>query len=244
MRVSKENVMIIKTNRALGIAIAAVMFAAVALGLTSVSGCASSDKPAPAAVPAAPPPQPVSLSQIKMELVEAKAQLQQTNDALNKLQKSSPGDAQANYNYFSEEYVKLQAKSDALAKRSEDLKKKAADYYAEWDKQVAVQNPELRRQAVQQKAQAEQAYSSIKSEMELARLAFNPYMSDLKDVGAYLKGNLNQGTLNSAAGLVEKANAGAKEVDGHLAAIIASVDKILAGQGQATPAAAVAPTVQ
>src|SRR5687768_2830876 len=120
-RAAKEQVMI-NTNRALGISLTATVFVAVALALATLSGCASK-KPAPAAAPAAaPPPKPVSLSQIKAELVESKAQIAQTTDALNKLQKSSPADAQANYNLFTEEYVKLQAKSDALAKRSADLK--------------------------------------------------------------------------------------------------------------------------
>jgi len=227
----------INTNRALRITLTTLVIAAGTLALASLSGCAS-DKPAPEPVaPPAPPPKPTSLSQIKSELLEAKSQLQLTNDSLNKLQKSSTADAETNYNRFTEEYLKLQAKADAVSKRSKDLKDRASAYYAMWNKQVEVENPELRRQAVQQKADAERIFNTINSEMELGRLSFQPYMANLKDAGNYLKGNLSPANLQSASGLVEKANTQAKEVDGHIAAIISSIDKITSATGEAGAAA-------
>jgi hypothetical protein len=226
----------IKTNRALRITFTTLVIAAGTLALASLSGCAS-DKPAPEpTAPPAPPPQPASLSQVKSELLEAKSQLQLTNDSLNKLQKSSTADAEANCNRFTEEYLKLQAKADAVSKRSKDLKDRASAYHAMWNKQADVQNPELRKQAVQQKADAERIYNTINSEMELARLSFQPYMANLKDVGNYLRGNLSPANLQSADGLVQKANGQAKEVDGHIGAIVSSIDKITSATGEGAAA--------
>jgi hypothetical protein len=170
--------------------------------------------------------------------MESKAQLSATNDSLNKLQKSSATDAQANYNAFSDQYLKMQAKADALSTRAKDLKDKAAAYQAMWNKQMEIDNPELRHSAVQQKAQAEQTFNNIKSEMDLARLSFDPYMSNLKDAGNYLRGNLTPANLNSVGDLVTKANGQAKEVNTHLDAIIAAVDKISAATGETVGAAA------
>ncbi len=227
----------INTNRALWITLTTLVIAAGTLALASLQGCAS-DKPAPEPVaPVAPPPKPTSLSQIKSELLEAKSQLQLTNDSLNKLQKSSTADAETNYNRFTEEYLKLQAKADAVSKRSKDLKERASAYHAMWNKQVEVENPELRRQAVQQKADAEQIFNTVNSEMELARLSFQPYMANLKDTGNYLRGNLSPANLASAGDLVQKANGQAKEVDGHIGAIVSSIDKITSATGEAAAAA-------
>jgi len=225
----------ISTNGALRISLTALALTVGALALVALQGCAS-EKPAPP--PAAPPPQPASLSQIKSELLEAKSQLQVTNDSLNKLQKSSATDAETNYNGFTEQYLKLQAKADAVSKRSKDLKDRASAYHAMWNRQVDVENPDLRRQAMQQKADAQRLYDTINSEMELARLTFQPYMSNLKDIGNYLRGNLSPANLASAGDLVQKANGQAKEVDGHIGAIIISIDKITSGTGEgAAPAA-------
>jgi Protein of unknown function (DUF2959) len=231
----------INTYRAMGISLTALALVVGALALASLPGCASDKKPEAAKPAPTPPPQPVSLTKIKSELVDAKSQLQLTNDSLNKLQKSSQADAQTNYNAFTEQYLKLQAKADAVSKRSKDLKERAASYRAIWDKQAQVDNPELRKQAMQQKADAEQVYNNIRNEMQLARLSFDPYMANLKDVGNYLRGNLTPANLTSVGDLVTKANGQAKEVDGHIAAIVTSIDKITTATGEGTAAAAAAP---
>jgi hypothetical protein len=225
----------IKMKHISGITLAVCMIACAA----ALSGC-KQDKPKPAPAPVAekPKPQPVGLGQIKSELLEAKTQIDATTASLNTLQKSAAADAQANYNKFTEEYLKMQAKADALKARSDDLKSKTAAYYATWNKQMEVANPELRSQALQQKVQAEQVFNSISSEMQLARISFDPYMANLKDVGNYLRGNLSPASLNSAGDLATKASAQAKNTNSHIDAIVANIDKMSAatGEGAATPA--------
>lgn len=204
--------------------------AMVGCGITVLVGCAS-EKRVPESAEA-PKPQPVSLAQIKSELLQTKTQLGVTTNSLNTLAKSSTADADANYNKFSEEYLKLQAKADFLKGRAQDLKAKSAAYYDLWNKQAEVENPELQRQALQQKADAEKVYSSIRNEMQLARNAFNPYMSNLKDVGNYLRGHLTPASLQSISGLVAKANDQAKEVNVHIDAIVGSIDKMSSATGE------------
>jgi len=221
-------------SRIIVVPLASVAFAVV---LAGIGGCGSSDKPA-AAAPAVkpvepPPPQPVSLSQIKSELLESKSQVQATSVSLTRLQQSTPADAQANFDAFKREYKQLQTRADAAKARADNLKKKASDYFAMWNKQVEVENPELRRQAAQQKVDAERTYNNIVSEMELTRLSFQPYVANLKDVGNYLNNNLSPGTLKSVGDLVQKATQQSTEVNTHIDAIVASVDKILTNTGEA-----------
>ncbi len=203
----------------------------VVSAIVALSGCAS-DKPKPAAAPPPPPPKPVTLGQIKSELLQTKTQIDTTSSALTTLHKSTPADAQANYKNFGDQYTKLQAMADAVRARAEDLKEKSAAYYAMWNKQVEVENPELRRQAVQQKADAERVFSSISSEMQLARIAFQPFMANLKDVGNYLNGNLTPANLSSISDLVTKSAGQAKEVNTHIDAIVSSIDKMVSATGE------------
>src|SRR5947209_2364793 len=134
--------------------------------------------PAPAAAPTGaapaptPPAKPVALSQIKSELIESKAQVQATTDSLNKLQKSPAADATANYNAYSEQYLKLKSKAESVKARAADLKTRASAYLANWNQQANVENPALRRQAIQQQADAEKLFNTITSEMELTRIEF------------------------------------------------------------------------
>jgi hypothetical protein len=66
-------------------------------------------------------------------------------------------------------------------------------------------------------------------------------MSNLADVGSYLKGNLSPATLNSISDLVARTTAPSKEVDTHIAAIVSGVDKIGSATGEAAPASGAAP---
>jgi hypothetical protein len=225
---------------AIGVAAAAALILpACAAGI--LGGCAS-EKPAPKAAPVeAPKPQPASLTTIKSEILNTKAQVQTTTEALNNLAGSSTDQAQANYNKFTEEYLKLKAKSEAVSARSADLKARTEAYYSMWNKQSEVDNPELRRQAIQQKADAEKIFSTINTELDLTRSSFQPYMSNLKDVGNYLKNNVTPANLKSVADLVTKTNAQAKEVGDHADHIVAEIDKITAATGETVAPSKAAP---
>jgi hypothetical protein len=188
----------------------------------------------------------VSLAQIRTELLDTKAQMQATTESLNKLHKSSPADAQANYDAYTGEYLKLKSKAAGVSTRAEEIKARASAYYAMWNKQAEVQNPELKRQALEQRASAERTYNEVVNELELTRMAFKPYMANLTDAGNYLRGQLTPASLGSITGLVTKTNDQSKEVGVHVDAIVKSIDSITAATGEGAvppkPAAAPAPT--
>jgi hypothetical protein len=201
-------------------------------------GCASEKKaePAPtaAAPPPPPPPPPATLTQIKQELVAAKAQLDTTTAAMNTLVKSGNADVQSNYDKFSTEYAKLQSQADTLRSRSDDLKARTQAYFDQWNKQAEVQNPDIRRRATEQRAEAEKTFSTIKSEIELARLSFDPYMNQLKDISTYLKDNKTPAALQTVSDISTKATANAAEVNKHLDAVLGGINTIMSASGEGT----------
>ena len=220
---------------------AIVLFASFVLTVALLSGCAS-DKKTEAAKPSTPPPPPATLSQMKEELIGAKAQLDTTTASLNALAKSAGADVQGNYDKFAVELTNMEKQAAVCRSRAEDLKVRTQAYYDTWNKQADVQNPELRRRASQQRAEAEKTYRNIKSEVELMRLSYDPYMSQLNDVRSYLKGNLTPAAIASVSDLVKKVNADGSEVKQHLDAVVAEINSIMAASGEVTappaPAAA------
>jgi hypothetical protein len=206
----------------------------------ALGGCAA-DKPAkPQAKAAAPPPPPppASLSQIKDDLVKARAQLDTTTDTITALSKSGTADVQANYDKFAVEFTKLQSQADACRARANDLKMRTQAYFDTWNKQAEVQNPDLRRRATEQRAEAERTFSTIKSEIELAKLSYEPYVSQLKDIQSYLKENKTPAAVATVSDLTSKATTNSAEVAKHLDAVITGINKIMAASGEANPAAA------
>src|SRR4051812_46655698 len=138
----KEYVMSHRTIR--GGVVAGMLVLAGAL----LSGCAS-EKPKEVTVAApvqpAPPAPPATLTQIKQELVAARAQLDTTTAAMNTLAKSGNADVQSNYDKFSTEFTKLQSAADTCRSRANDLQVRTQAYFDQWNKQAEVQNPDLRR---------------------------------------------------------------------------------------------------
>ena len=225
-----------------------VLAATLALACGLLSGCASDKKTEPAPTAAAPPPPPpapappATLTQIKQELIAAKAQLDITTAAMNTLAKSGNADVQSNYDKFCTEYAKLQSRADTCRSRSNDLKARTQAYFDQWNKQAEVQNADLRRRATQQRAEAEQTFSTIKTEIELARLSFDPYMSQLKDISAYLKDNKSPAAVATVNDISAKATADAGEVNKHLDAVLAGINNIMSASGEGTTVPAAATT--
>jgi len=219
------------------------LFITLACALATSGGCASSKpKPVAAAPPPAPPP-PATLSQIKDDLVRARAQIAATNDAMSALTKSSTADVQANYDRFNVEFTKLQNQAEALRERSDDLKTRTQAYYDTWNKQAEVQNADLRRSATEQRAEAEKTFSTIRSEIELAKLSYEPYVSQLKDISSYLKENKTPAALATVSDIAARATADGKSVDKHLDGVLGGINKIMVATGAeaAAPGAAPAP---
>ena len=199
----------------------------------AAGGCGSSKPPPPAAPP--PPPPPATLSQIKGELVQARAQMDTTTAAMNALVKSNQTDVQANYDKFNVELAKLQSAAETCKSRSDDLKMRTQAYYDTWNKQAEVQNPDLRRRASEQRAEAERTFSTIKSEIELTKLSYDPYVSALKDISSYLGTNKTPAALATAADLATKATANAADVNKHVDAVLNGIGKIMTASGEASP---------
>ena len=64
--------------------------------------------------------------------------------------------------------------------------------------------------------------------MDLARLSFDDYMKNSKDVGSYLKDNVTPGRIKAAGDLIDKVEAQSAEVTKHIDAIMGGVDQMLA----------------
>ena len=215
----------------------AFLAAAAAIALALVAGC-TSDEPAasgtarPGSIVEIPRSGPASLSTIRSELLDTKAQLRVTMDALHVLQASSLRSAPANYKSFTEAYDHLKTRSDAMAARVVDLKEQTASYYAGWTYEVGLVDPELRQAALQRQATAERIYDTINTELELTRHLFPPLNARLNEIRIYLRGNLVPARLYAMSGEVAKADAEAEEVDAHAATILAAIDEIAAATGK------------
>jgi hypothetical protein len=209
-------------------------------GATAAAAPTVSTAGATAAAPPPPPPSspPATLTQIKDELTQARAQVETTTASMNTLSQSGGADVANNYDKFATEVAKLQRDVETCRARADDLKGRAQAYFDTWNRQAEVQNPDLRRSAIAQRAEAERTFATIKSEMELTKLSLDPYMKHLTDISSYLKINKSPAALATVQDAVAAAAGDGTEVGKHVDAVLAGIDKVMAASGEATPAAA------
>ena len=203
----------------------------ILIGLLAGCGSSNSSSAPPAAAAVPPPREPMTVNQIKSELIRGKTQIEATTAAMNNLVKAQPADVQAKYNAFEGEFIKLENQRANAKMLAEDLKTRSQQYYDLWSKQVEVENPELRRRAAEERTQAVNTFNRVKSEMELVKLSFDPYMSKLKDIGSYLRSNMTPAALGSVSTLADDANRDSKSVMSHIDSLIADLDRISQATG-------------
>jgi membrane-bound lytic murein transglycosylase len=202
------------------------------VGAMGLVGCSSDEKkPAPAPAAAEPMAPPVTLRQVKTDLLHSKAQLETTTNAMTALKQSSQENAQANYNTFATEYAKLQSSADNTRQHAKDLRQRSREYYEAWSNETS-SNPDIQRSAIQQRAEANKTFTTISSEMDLAKMSFDQYMKDAKDVGTYLKTGVSPARIATVSDTITKAEGESADTTKHLDAIVAGVDQMLAASGK------------
>ena len=208
---------------------AARLFVLLALGAI-LTGCASKD-PEPNPVAARPP---ATLGQIKTDLVNFKAQVNVTTEAVNAMANSTAtADAQANYTRFATEHAKLVSMADANRSRIEDLNTRTKAYFDTWAKETEGANPDLQRGMLEQRADAEQSFTNIKSNLQLGKLAFDPYMANLKDLEAHFAGGVAPARISAASDLIAKVNQDGQTVQDRVDAVVVEIDKMMEASGDA-----------
>jgi hypothetical protein len=216
------------------------LIASLVVGIVMTACSSAPPPPAPVAAAPPPPPPPATLTQIKADLLKVKAQVNVTTDSVNAVASSSTADdAKANFNRFSGEYAKLGALVESNRSRVQDLKQRSQQYFEAWSKESEGLNPALKRQVMEQRAEVEGTCNTIKSEMELGKLSFDPYMANLKDFESYLRTDLSPARIATTSDLLAKVNEDSKSVNKHVDAVVVQIDKLTAasGEAQTVPAA-------
>ena len=196
------------------------LFAALVLPLV---GCSSGPKPAKESSEAVQ-----SLSDTRSAIVSAKAQVNKTVAAMNNL--SSGGDLRSNYTKFSDAIAQTQSDAERARKRAEEMRSRAKEYTAKWEKEMeSISSPELRASAEQRRTQVRQNFDAVSQAARDAKAAYEPFMQDLTDIQKALALDLTPAGVQAVRPTMDRVNADATTLNSKLDALIAALDRVSAG---------------
>ena len=127
-------------------------------------------------------------------------------------------DLRGPFHKFSTDVDELRGLADDLAKKATEMRTQGADYFAQWDKDLAqIQNEDIRNRSEARKSEVASRFYTISQHYDEANTTFRPFLSDLRDVHTALSTDLTVGGLGAIKDTATKANQDAIPVKESLA---------------------------
>ena len=174
--------------------------AAVALGLVALvaTGCARTgfDRSANIAD---------TMSKQVTGLQEAKPQVDAMLASLEGLTRAE-GDMRPAFKKFSETLGDTEKAAARARKSSQTIREKEAEYFAEWQRQAAeITNPQIKAATQARQAEVKGNLESLSQTGRTAGEAYEPFISNMKDIRTYLSNDLTPGGVKRLEPTIEKA---------------------------------------
>ncbi len=175
------------------------LLCAVVVSATLVTGCASANYNKSAGTAAA-------LSESSAMIDKGGSQIDDALNALNDLVAHPQPDLRAQYQAYSVAVDALDNTAKDVAHKNTAMKEQGTAYFAEWDSENAtMRNENIRQRSEARQAEVASHFVRIGQQYKAARIAFAPFMSDLRDVQKFLANDLTAGGLAAIKEVAAKA---------------------------------------
>jgi Protein of unknown function (DUF2959) len=148
-----------------------------------------------------------SLTKASDGIVKGNALVDQTLAALNDLVNNPKADLRKQFGAFNDSVNDLTSTAKDVDGKAKGMKSQGADYFKNWDKQMAaMKNEDIRNRSEARKGEVASKFGRISQSYDETRAAFAPFMSDLRDVQKFLSTDLTAGGLSAIKDVAAKAN--------------------------------------
>lgn len=138
---------------------------------------------------------------------EGNASIDQTLSNLNDLVSNPQPDLRKQYGKFSSSVDDLGATQRDVDDKAGNMKASGAAYFEKWDLELSkINNEDIRQRGETRKQDVAARFERIATRYSDTRAAFQPFMSDLRDVQRFLGTDLTVGGLAASQTFVAKAN--------------------------------------
>ena len=182
----------------------------------------------------------VSLKDTRQELVNAKAEVNDANMALDKL--AAGGNLEQSFKQYTAAVKDVQAAGDRARARASAMKENARQYVAKWEKEMdQVSSPELRAGATERRQKVKDNFDQITTAGRGVRDAYQPFLKNLQDIQRALASDLTPAGVDAAKSAIAKTKSEGVTLNEKLDALIAELDEV-SGSMSASSASSAQPT--
>jgi chromosome segregation ATPase len=151
-----------------------------------------------------------SLAKSSKLIEKGNQQIDQTLAKLNDLISNPAADLQKQFAAFDSSVNDLGSTAKSVSNKAEQIKAQGADYFENWDKESAkMNNEDIRHRSQARKQEVAANFDRISKQYDETKAAFQPFMSDLRDIQGYLNTDLTAGGLVAIKSSAAKATSDA-----------------------------------
>jgi DNA repair exonuclease SbcCD ATPase subunit len=169
------------------------------------------------------------IAEFRTEIVNAKTAVDGTIKALDQVAMSANTDPRPAFEAFSKEVKNLESVAAKAQKRGQEMKANGDAYFANWEQQLSqVKDEDVRKLANERKAKLQQSFAKIREYTQPLKDQFDPWMSSLKDLQAYLSQDLTVNGVDAAKKLFAKAKSDGTKVQKSMDSLIEELNTLSA----------------
>jgi hypothetical protein len=188
---------------------------ALTVALAALAGCASHNYDKGTATAA-------GLKESADKIEAADGQLDATLASLNGLVNNPQSDLRPQYKQFSDNVDDLAVLAKHVKDSVTSMRENGKEFFAKWNEQLAsIKNEDIRNRSAARQKEVSDELMNVKRSYAETEIAFQPFMSDLRDIQKYLGTDLTPAGVASMKDVAAKANTTG-------ATLKAAVDKLAA----------------
>ncbi|MBW8781215.1 MAG: DUF2959 family protein [Verrucomicrobia bacterium] len=178
-----------------------VLSASLAAAVLLMTGCASTTGYDKAANTSS------SLQKTAQDIHKGNGQIDAALFALTSLVNSPAANLKPQFDKFNTSVGKLESLSNDVNEQAAAMQTQGADYFRNWDTELAkIQNEDIRTRSSDRKNAVAARFDKVRVSYVQTKAAFIPFMSDLKDIRTALATDLTAEGIASVKSVANKAN--------------------------------------
>lgn len=177
-----------------------------------------------------------SMSTLMTQLQDAKTRVQEVVTAMSQVEATASTDPRPAFANFEASASAVETQAENIRFQTNAMRVRTQQFYDEWQKELeTVGNETLRQRAIERREESKANFARIKETMESARDAYEPFISDLRDLRTVLRNDLTPGGVASLSDLMRETG---REAGALMERIDAAIEAIAtARSSMATPRA-------
>jgi len=168
-----------------------------------------------------------SIKDVDTEMRKMMVQIDVTSSSLDSLVVAGNPDLKKSFNAYTDNLAKLDKEGEKVIKRTDEMKSRSKEYFAEWEKQgESFTNAEIRELSAERRTKLAEIYAKVPAASAGIKATYHAYITDLKEIQKYLSTDLTPNGVEAIVPVAKKSVKNMEALKESLKPVLEAMDEI------------------